>query len=75
MTDEPSPVEPEPEKFYSPKEVAELFSISHHTVSTWIREGKIQAIKIGPYWRIAKSEVLRLGNQKYGPSHVGGHTQ
>jgi excisionase family DNA binding protein len=56
----------EPEKMYSPEEVAELFSMKPSTIRTWIKEGKLTAIKIGNRWRVPKSAVVDLGNRKFG---------
>jgi len=42
-----------PEKeYYSPQEIAAKFNIKPRTVSAWIRQGKLKAIKLGDLWRV-----------------------
>ncbi|MDU2065039.1 MAG: helix-turn-helix domain-containing protein [Sporomusaceae bacterium] len=46
------------EKYYTPNEAAELFSLKEKTLKDWLRAGKIRGEKVGRSWRIADS-VLR----------------
>lgn len=45
------------EKYYSPKEVAEMYNIAKSTVTKVIREGKLKAIRFGNVWRIPESAL------------------
>lgn len=56
----------ENKEFYSPKEIAELLGKSDFTVRTWIKAGKLKALKVGQ-WRIPKDslqEFLSQGESK-----------
>ena len=46
------------EEYFTPQEVAGKLKVNIHTVYRWIREGKLDAVKIGDLWRIPES-VLR----------------
>jgi excisionase family DNA binding protein len=41
-------------------EVADFFGISHHTIRSWIRQGKVDAIKIGRRVLVPSTEIPRL---------------
>lgn len=57
----------EPEPMYSTERVAELFDVKIDTIRTWIRLGQIKAVKVNnKYWRIPRSEVVRMGTSRYG---------
>ena len=45
-------------------EVAEILQIHEKTVKKWLREGKIQGIKLGKSWRIEKEELKEYLNKK-----------
>lgn len=45
--------------FYSPQEVADLLGVKVLTVYRWIKDGKLNAVKIGQ-WRIFDNEMQRL---------------
>ena len=49
------------ERMFKPSEVAKMLNVDRHTVTRWIREGKIKAIKLpsGRYG-IPESEVKRI---------------
>ncbi len=54
-------------KYYSPEEIGEQFNIKPATVRKWIREGKLQAVKLGALWRISEEalqEFLKQDNQE-----------
>jgi len=56
-----------PEVHYSTVKVAETFGVTTETVRNWITRGVIKGVKVGSHWRVPRSEVLRLANEKYGP--------
>ncbi len=48
------------EQYYTPQEVAEKLKLNVRTIYKWIREGKLNAVKLGDVWRISESELKRL---------------
>ena len=42
------------------KEACEIFGISRMTLHRWIVKGKIQAVQVGEYRAIPKTEIERL---------------
>lgn len=52
------------EKFYTPKEVAEILKLSDYTIGDYIRSGKLKAIKFGRVWRISESQLKQFLESK-----------
>ena len=48
------------EKLYTSKQVAEMLQVHHRTVLEWLRNGKLNGIKMGRLWRIPESELNRI---------------
>ncbi|HHY08178.1 MAG: helix-turn-helix domain-containing protein [Dethiobacteria bacterium] len=48
------------EKHFTPEEVAENLKVTRKTIYNWIHEGKLQAVKVGHFWRISETELKRL---------------
>ncbi len=48
------------EKFYSPKEVAEILGITQRTMQEWLRKRKIKGTKLGKLWRVKESELQKF---------------
>ena len=48
------------EQLYTPEEVAENLKVTRKTIYNWIHEGKLQAVKVGHFWRISETELKRL---------------
>jgi acetyl-CoA synthetase len=46
------------EKIWTPQEIAEHFKVQDRAVRRWINEGKLEAFKIGGFWRV-KDESLQ----------------
>ncbi len=44
-------------KLYDIKEVAKILDISTRTVSSYIKDGKIKALKIGGKWKIKEDDL------------------
>ena len=44
-------------KYYSVAKVAEILKIHEKTVQRYIREGKLQAVKVGKAWRISGHDL------------------
>ena len=47
---------PEP-KFYSPREVADIYGVTRITVYKWIRTGVVKALKVGRIIRISNDSL------------------
>ncbi len=58
--------DPQPEKLMTSEEVADLYSVAPTTIRKWVREGKLEAVRLGKHMRFKRSEVIRFGNTKYG---------
>jgi excisionase family DNA binding protein len=54
------------EVLFTTKKVGELFSVTTETVRNWIEKGELRAVLIQGRYRIPKSEVVKLGNSKFG---------
>lgn len=48
------------EKYYTPKQVAEILQIHPYTVLKWIREGRLPALKFGRVYRTTESELTKF---------------
>ncbi len=48
------------EIFITAGALAKRLIVSRQSISTWIKEGKIKALKIGRCYRITKSEEARI---------------
>jgi len=52
---------------YTPEEVAVILKVTRRTLYSYLKEGKIPAVKMGKYWRISEENLrayLSKGNQK-----------
>lgn len=45
-------------KVYTLDEVANILQVTRRTLYTYIKEGKLKAVKVGKYWRVP-SETLQ----------------
>lgn len=50
---------------HSVKEVADIFGVTTQTVLLWIRNNKLEAIKLGKSYRISRGAMVRLINKEY----------
>ena len=53
------------EKLLTPKDAAEILSLSPVTIKKWLWQGKLKGIKVCSVWRIKESDLkafLRTGN-------------
>jgi excisionase family DNA binding protein len=71
----PEEVEPEEEatdldELLTVGQVAIIFQVTNYTVRVWLKEGKLNGIKVAGasrgHWRISRREVLRLATETYG---------
>lgn len=54
------------EKYYTTKEIAEMFKVAYLTVYRWIKEGRIEAYKLGKEYRIKKTDIDKfMESSKY----------
>ncbi|MBQ8000371.1 MAG: helix-turn-helix domain-containing protein [Ruminococcus sp.] len=44
-------------KVYSLEEVADILKITRRTLYTYVKEGKLHAVKIGKYWRVSEQDL------------------
>lgn len=47
-------------KLYTVDEVTAIFGVTRLTVYRWINAGKIEALKIGRYWRFFETAIERM---------------
>lgn len=60
------PVNPEEERFLTPKEVSDLLQVSVQTVRRWIKDEDLPAYKVGPrMWRIRRADLDGWLGQQY----------
>ncbi|SFH40392.1 DNA binding domain-containing protein, excisionase family [Desulfotomaculum arcticum] len=45
------------ENYYTPQEVSDKLKLNVRTLYKWIREGKLNAVKLGDVWRIPESAL------------------
>ena len=48
------------ESIYTINEVAEKFHYQRSTVWRWIKNGKIEAVKVGGQWRITEQALVKF---------------
>lgn len=57
------------DKYYSPKELAKMLSVSHRTVLKLIKSGKLRALNVGagerPIYKILDGEYQRFIREEY----------
>jgi excisionase family DNA binding protein len=49
-------------EFYTTEETADALKVRVETVRRWLRDGTITGRKLGKSWRIAESEIAKLGD-------------
>lgn len=50
----------ETEQYYTIKEVAEILKVAYLTVYRWVKDGKIEAYKLGKEYRIKKIDIEKF---------------
>lgn len=48
----------ETEPYYTPIEIANYFGVSQRQIITACRNGDIEAVKVGKFWRIGENSVI-----------------
>lgn len=44
-------------KVYTLEEIVDLLHVTRRTLYTYIKEGKLKAVKIGKYWRVREDQL------------------
>lgn len=44
-------------KVYTLQEVADILQITRRTVYTYLKDGKLKAVKIGKFWRVSEENL------------------
>lgn len=44
-------------KLYSLEELSEMFGITRRTIYSWIKDGKLKAVKFGKYWKVSQENL------------------
>lgn len=50
----------DPQRIYRVEEVAAWLGVPPHQVRQWLREGRLQGVRIGQRWIVQGSQILRL---------------
>lgn len=45
------------EKLLSPERAAQMLDVNPETVRNWLREGKLQGVKVGRLWRVREEDL------------------
>jgi len=53
----------EPIRVYTLDEVAEVLKITRRTLYTYVKEGKLKAVKIGREWRVSETALQDFLNK------------
>jgi len=58
--------EPLPVRFYTTKQVAEMFEVGTETIRLWLRSGELKGYNQNSYWRISDQQINDFTQKKYG---------
>ena len=50
-------------KLYTPKEAAQLLKVTRRSIYTYLKSGKLEAVKIGNGWRISQEALEKFLSQ------------
>ena len=50
-------------KMLTLKEVSELLGLHINTIRSYVKRGKLRAVKFGRVWRVSEKEVMRVRKQ------------
>lgn len=58
------------EQLYTTGSISQMFEVSTETVRNWIKDKKLEAVKVGNSWRVPKSALIEFVNNRHGnPNH------
>ena len=64
------------EKYYTTKQVQELFNVDRITVYRMLQDGRLKGVKIGKHWRFPEKEIERmLGGEESGEAGNNGEQE
>lgn len=49
-------------KVYTLDEVADILKVTKRTLYTYIKDGKLHAVKMGKYWRVTEENLRKFVN-------------
>jgi len=50
--------------YYTPQEVAEILKVHRRSITRWIREGRLTAVRVGQQYRISKQDLEKFLEQR-----------
>ena len=50
-------------KLYTPEEAAQLLKVTRRSIYTYLKSGKLEAVKIGNGWRISQKALEKFLSQ------------
>jgi len=50
-------------KLYTPEEAAQLLKVTRRSIYTYLKSGKLEAVKIGNGWRISQEALEKFLSQ------------
>ena len=50
-------------KLYTPEETAQLLKVTRRSIYTYLKSGKLEAVKIGNGWRISQEALEKFLSQ------------
>jgi excisionase family DNA binding protein len=59
MAEDPQRAAPEQDPWLTVPEVSEELKVHPATIRAWIKDGRLQAVRVGREWRVRRSEVDR----------------
>lgn len=51
-------------KLYTLTEIEPILGVSHRTLLTYVKEGRLEAVKIGGKWKVSKDQLESFINGK-----------
>lgn len=54
----------EEKKVFTLDEIAEILSVTRRTIYSYVKDGKLEAIKVGKFWRVRKDQLDKFLNGK-----------
>lgn len=50
-------------RLYTPEEIAQLLKVTRRSIYTYLKSGKLEAVKIGNGWRISQEALEKFLSQ------------
>ncbi len=45
-------------KLYSLTELEEIIGVTHRTLLSYVKDGKLKAVKVGSKWRVSRADLI-----------------